>query len=212
MIILIDNLIHNKIFTNSSILLKESFIKPCITTQRDFIQNNLIYFDITRISLQISFISKRLTTRINHFPHETFRATRYIQTFEIIIKLHIVPSSKKNLESLDNLVEKQMHPLFIIRDAFPSSVKREKAVITLERRSARSRNTNDERHDRRSSTKDRIIIRGSDPRYSLWSAVKFPSFFFPFLFFFFFSSFFSPRKQVGETNYSSPRRVVKGEK
>lgn len=92
--------------------MKESFIKPCITTQRDFIQNNLIlYFDITRISLQISFISKRLTTRANQFPHETFRATRYIQTFEIIIKLHIVPSSKKNLESLDNLVEKQMHPL-----------------------------------------------------------------------------------------------------
>lgn len=42
-------MIH-KIFTNSSVLLKESFIKPCITKQHDFIQNNLIYFDYTNIT------------------------------------------------------------------------------------------------------------------------------------------------------------------
>lgn len=88
-------------------------------------------------------IANCLTTRVSI----NFQLTRLfeppgVQTFGIIIKLRIVQaSSKKNLESLDNLVEKQMHPLFIIRDAFPSSVKREKAVITLERRSARSRNT-----------------------------------------------------------------------
>lgn len=31
-----------KIFTNFSILLKENFIKPCITIHYDFIQNKLI--------------------------------------------------------------------------------------------------------------------------------------------------------------------------